>query len=341
MRFFSGFIRALAALAFAAGANISWSQTVAMPPPHDPNDYPDFGYHVDEGWAKLPGRKWGGISAVDIDLDGKSVWVLDRCEGANGECGKSSLPPVLQFDSTGKLVRSWGVNMFRYPHGIYADPKGFIWTADGISNDGIAGQVVRKWTRDGKLVQTMGEWGVAGTDAAHFNGVSDMLIAPDGSLFIADGHNDKTNNRILKFGKDGKFIKSWGKLGTGPGEFNPPHGLAMDKAGRLYVADRSNNRIQIFDQEGNFLAEWKQFGRPSGIVITKDDMIYVSDSQSGDKNNPGYRMGIRWGRIADGKVIGFIPWEEYNTIEGLAVDKAGNIYAGFTNTMNFRKFSRK
>ena len=140
----------------------------------------------------------------------------------------------------------------------------------------------------------MGEWGVGSDAPDHFNGVSDMLIAPDGSMFIADGHNAKTNNRILKLDRDRKLVKTWGKLGDGPGEFNQPHGLALDGQGRLYVADRGNSRIQIFDQDGNFLAQWRQFGRPSGIAI-KGDMIYVADSLSSAQNNPGFKNGIRWG----------------------------------------------
>jgi len=113
----------------------------------------------------------------------------------------------------------------------------------------------------------------------------------------------------------------------------------MDAYGRLYVADRSNSRIQIFDQQGKFLAEWRQFGRPSGVFI-KGDMIYVADSLSSAQNNPGFKNGIRWGHVSDGKVIGFIPWGEYNAIEAVAVDDAGNIYAGFTNVPNFRKFAK-
>ena len=311
----------------------------AMPPPHDPNAYPDFGYHVDEGWAK-PGRKWGGVSAVDMDRDGKSVWVFDRCGSPDGGCATSKLAPVMEFDATGRLVRNWGAGRFRYPHGIFVDRDDDIWTADGLAKDGAAGEVVRKWTPGGKLLMTLGRFGVGDSDTAHFNGLSDVLVAPDGDIFVADGHehDSKANNRIVKFDAHGKYLMQWGRTGTGPGEFNSPHGLAMDREGRLYVADRANNRIQIFDQNGHFLGQWRQFGRPSGIFITKDDMIYVADSLSSPKNNPGFRNGIRWGRIADGKVIGFIPWNEYNTIEGVAVDDAGNIYAGFTNTMNFRRF---
>ena len=325
------------ALAFAAAA-LAAPPAPAIAPPHDPNDYPN-GYHVDEGWAKLPnGRKFGGISAVDMDRDGKSVWVFDRCQSADGGCATSNLPPVLEFGPDGSLLRSWGSSQFKYPHGIFVDAQDNIWTADGIAKDGAAGQVVRKWTRDGKLLMTLGSFGVTGSTPDLFNGVSDVLVAPNGDIFVGDGHDAKTNDRVLKYDRNGKLIKIFGKFGTGPGEFNPPHGLAMDRAGRLYVADRSNNRIQIFDQEGTFLAEWRQFGRPSGIFITKDDILYVADSLSSPTANPGFKTGIRWGSIKDGKVVGFIPWEEYNTIEAVAVDRRGNIYAGFTNTQNFRRF---
>src|SRR5437667_64320 len=119
-----------------------------------------------------------------------------------------------------------------------------------------------------------------------------------------DGGN--TNARIVQFSPDCKFIKEWGRKGAGPGEFDAPHSLAMDSRGRLFVADRGNSRIQIFDQDGKFLAEWKQFGRPSGVFIDKSDIIYVADSQSSDKTNPGFRQAIRIGSAKDGKVTAFI-----------------------------------
>ena len=145
----------------------------------------------------------------------------------------------------------------------------------------------------------------------------------------------------MKLNKDGKFIKAWGKKGSGPGEFDTPHGLAMDSAGRLFVADRSNNRVQIFDQNGKFLEEWRQFGRPSSVFINKKDLIYVSDSTSTDKINPGFKQGIRTGKVKDGKVAELIPWAETNTLEAVAADDQGNVYGGFTNTMNFRRFVKK
>jgi DNA-binding beta-propeller fold protein YncE len=326
------------ALALGVGMTAALAQPPAMPPPHDPNDYPNP-YHVDEGWAKL-GRAWGGVSAVDMDRDGKSVWVFERCSGADDGCLlNKTLNPVLKFDAGGALVKSWGAGDFVYPHGIFIGKDDHVWLVEGVSRSGAAiGNSVREYTPDGKLLRTMGKEGVSGSDDNTFNGASDVLVAPDGSIFVADGHDNKTNNRILKYDSRGKLLLSWGKLGAGPGEFNSPHGLAMDREGRLYVADRSNSRIQIFDQMGKFLGEWRQFGRPSGLFITKDDMIYVADSLSSPQNNPGFKNGIRWGHISDGQVLGFIPWGEYNAIEAVAVDDAGNIYAGFTNTMNFRRF---
>ena len=308
----------------------------------DPNSAPNL-YREDTGWAKLMnGRKWGAVSAVDIDRDGKSVWVFDRCETADDCSAHSDLDPIQKFDASGKIVFSFGKGMFNYPHGIYVDAQDNLWVSDGrvVKNNG-KGHTVMKFSPEGKLLMTLGTPGVPGNDEKHFNAPSDILIAPNGDIFVADGHGGETNARIVKFDKSGKFIKTWGKKGTGPGEFDAPHGLAMDKAGRLYVADRSNSRIQIFDQDGKFLTEWRQFGRPSGVFIDKNDIIYVADSTSSDKVNPGYKQGIRIGSVKDGKVTSFIPWTETNTLEGVATDDAGNVYGGFTNTLNFRRFVKK
>lgn len=115
----------------------------------------------------------------------------------------------------------------------------------------------------------------------------------------------------------------------------------MNSAGQLFVADRSNNRIQIFDQDGKFIAEWRQFGRPSGVFIDTNDIHYVADSQSNDTTNPGYKQDIRIGSVKDGKVTAFIPWSETGTLEGVAADDQGNVYGGYTNTLNFRRFVKK
>ena len=305
----------------------------------DPNAAPNP-YREDEGWAKLPlGRAWGAAVGVDIARDGKSVWVFDRCATAD-DCSGSNLAPIQKFDASGRLVASFGAGMFNYPHGLFVDRDDNVWVSDGRAKNG-RGHTVMKFSPDGKLLMTLGRPGVAGSDVETFNGPSDILIAPNGDIFIADGHGGETNARIVKFSRNGKFIKTWGKKGSAPGEFDAPHGLAMDSAGRLFVADRSNGRIQIFDQDGKFLTEWKQFGRPSGVYINKNDVIYVADSQSNEKNNPGFKQGIRIGSVKDGKVTAFIPWPETGTLEGVAADDQGNVYGGYTNTLNFRRFVKK
>jgi DNA-binding beta-propeller fold protein YncE len=275
---------------------------------------------------------------VDIDRDGKSVWVFDRC-GAK-TCAGSNVAPIQKFDPSGKLVTSFGAGMFIFPHGFFVDRDDNVWVSDAQGKDG-KGHTVMKFSPDGKLLMTLGKPGVAGDGPDTFNAPSDVLVAPNGDIFVADGHGGDTNARIVKFSRDGKFIKAWGKKGSGQGEFDTPHGLAMDSAGRLFVADRVNSRIQIFDQDGKLLAEWRQFGRPSGLFI-RNDVLYSADSQSAEKTNPGFKQGIRIGNVKDGKVTAFIAeTKELSSPEGVAVDAQGIVYGGYTNTMNLRRFVTK
>ncbi len=305
----------------------------------DPNSAPNP-YRVVEHWAKLPeGRTWGMAIGVDIDRDGSSLWVFDRCGGKT--CAESSVAPIQKFDATGRQVVSFGSRLFAWPHGFFAAPDGSVWVTDGQAGGG-KGETVMKFAPDGRVLMTLGKPGVAGSGNDEFNGPSDVLVAPNGNIFVADGHGDKTNDRVVKFSRDGKFLMSWGHHGSAQGEFNQPHGLAMDSTGRLYVADRANNRIQIFDQNGKFIAEWKQFGRPSGIYI-RNDIIYVADSQSSDKVNAPFKQGIRIGSVKDGRVTAFIgqtdPKEEMP--EGVTADKDGNVFGGFTANMDVKQFVRK
>jgi len=304
----------------------------------DPNAAPNP-YRMLESWAQLPeGRHWGAPIGVEVDQrDGKSIWVFDRC-GENS-CTGSSVAPIMKFDPSGKLVANFGAGMFNFPHGLFVDREGNVWVTDGRAEGG-KGHTVIKFAPDGRVLMTLGKPGVAGDGPDSFNSPSDVVVAPNGDIFVADGHGEKTNDRIVKLSKDGKFIKAWGKHGSGPGEFDVPHTIALDSAGRVFVGDRSNSRIQIFDSDGKFLAEWKQFGRPSSVFIDKNDIIYVADSQSNEKTNPGFKQGIRIGSAKDGKVTAFIPLldPQLQGAEEVTADDQGNVYGGFTSKRNLKKF---
>jgi streptogramin lyase len=339
----------ITALTMSAGSVHTQSNVQPVNDPPNP-------YATVENWAKMPeGRTWGATSAVEIDRDGKSIWVAERC-GANS-CVGSNLAVVLKFDASGKLVRSFGVGMFVFPHGIHVDRQGNVWVTDtvplGAAASTAAGKahIVVKFSPEGKVLLTLGKLGVAGDGPDTFNQPSDVVTAPNGDIFVADGHGGNSNARIVKFSKDGKFIKTWGKNGSGPGEFDTPHAIAMDSKGRLFVGDRSNNRIQIFDQDGKFLEEWKQFGRPSGIFIDKNDVIYVADSESNTRRNSGWKRGIRIGNAKDGKVTAFIPDPEPNTdsgpgagtsaAEGVAADAQGNVYGAEVGPRALKRYVKK
>jgi sugar lactone lactonase YvrE len=333
----------------AVAALATASALAEAPPNSQPNPF-----RTVENWFKLPaGRMWGSTSAVDIDRDGTSIWVAERC-GANSCAGKMD-PPILKFDQSGTLVKSFGGGMFVFPHGIAVDKDGNVWVTDGQGRDGKGHQVF-KFSPDGEVLMTLGKAGVAGDGPDTFNQPDDVAIAPDGDIFVSDGHTPAMGNaRVMKFTKDGKFIKQWGRHGSGPGEFEVPHALAFDSRGRLFVGDRANNRIQIFDQDGNFIDQWKQFSRPSGVYIDNHDVIYVTDSESTDKPgygyNPGWRRGIRVGSAKDGSVAAFIPdplsptadgkLPATSAAEGVAADAAGNVYGAEVGPKTLKKYVRK
>ena len=291
-------------------------------------------FHEDASWAKLPaGVQWGGVISVDPASNG-DIWVFHRSD-----------PPVLRIDPSGKVVKSFGQGMIVNAHGMTVDRDGNVWVTDAQIKDGKGNQVL-KFSPDGKLLMALGKAGVAGSGNDVFSGPCDVAIAQNGDIFVADGHiADVPVNRIMKFSKDGTFIKAWGTRGKGPGEFDTPHAIAIDSRGRIFVADRSNSRIQIFDQDGRFLDQWKQFGRPSGVFIDRNDNMIVADSQSNAAQNPGYTRGIRVGSAKDGKVTALIPFVESDPeknnnagVEGVAIDGKGNVFGAEVSTQMLKKY---
>src|ERR1700686_3478837 len=343
-------------LAVTVIAGFAGGRTYAASSDTQPTNDTRNPYRTIEHWAKLPdGRTMGSTSAVDIDRDGKSVWVVERC-GANSCAGKDSIAPVLKFDPAGNLLKSFGEGMFIFPHGICVDKAGNIWITDGQGKDGKGHQVF-KFSPDGKVLMTLGKAGVAGDGEDTFNEPNDVAIAPNGDIFISDGHNiGRGNARVVKFTKDGKFIKSGAAMDLLPASLKF-HTRSPSILGRLFVADRGNNRIQIFNQDGKFLAEWKQFARPSGVFIDKKDNLYVTDSESqpvklegrgaGYGYNPGFQRGIRIGSAKDGSVVAFIPDADTankegarpitSAAEGVAADAQGNGYGAEVGPKDVKK----
>ena len=261
-------------------------------------------YRIVPNWGTLPnGEAWGEVPGMAIDARG-TIYAFHRSE-----------PPIVQLDRDGHILKQWGEKQFAWPHGIRVDRFGNLWITDGQARNGI-GQQVFKYSADGKLLMTLGTRGVRGAGPDTFGGPCDVAVAANGDIFVADGH---FNARIVKFDKNGTFIKAWGKKGDAPGEFNLPHTLVIDSRGRLLVGDRSNNRIQIFDQDGNFIDQWTQFGTPSGMYITPDDTLYVVDYN--------VKKGVFIGSAKDGSVKYKL---DDAVAEGVAVDKDGNIYVGET-----------
>jgi sugar lactone lactonase YvrE len=357
---------ALAAALLASGATACaqasmWSiprGSASMPAVNDrPNPY-----RTVEGWAKLEGRTWGSTSAVDIDKDGRSIWVAERCAANN--CLASTLDPILKFDASGKLVKSFGAGVIQSPHGIHVDGDGNIWVTDcsctlGRQDTSAAavaaraatpkGHQIHKFSPDGTRLLTLGKAG-GGKNAEYFFQPNDVLVAPNGDIFVAEGHSsaDTANARVLRFDRTGKLIKTWGKRGTGPTDMDQPHALALDSRGRLFVADRGNDRLQIYTQDGVLTDTWYQFSRISGLWIDRNDTLYAADSESGSVAPPhaAWKRGIRIGSARTGVVTAFIPDpvekpRSTSSAEGVAVDAAGNIYGAEVGAMALRRYERK
>lgn len=328
---------------------------MALPNPYDRN----------ETWLKMPkGQILGPVSAIDIDVDGKSIWLAERCPGSPAGCTVTKTNPVKKFDANGNLVREFGAGLLVYPHGMWVDHEGNVWVTDTQSNiqrsDGTssnpppgtvpAGNRVLKFSPEGKLLMQLGVAGEYGDGERYFNQPSDVLTAPDGTIFVADGH-ELVNKppRIMKFDKTGKFLKAWDLCSGGPVTSDCSHSLAMDSQGRLFVADRGNSQVDIFDQEGNRLAEWTTWGRPSGLYIDRNDILYAGDSTAGMVEGNAFVRGVHIGSARTGQLTAFIPdvlgnpapWFPLTGTtgpEGVVADKDGVLYV--SNVAPFGQVSR-
>jgi sugar lactone lactonase YvrE len=312
---------------------------------------------VMSNWGDLPaGREWGSTAGIDIDPTDGHIWAYERC-GASSfgpgalNCENNLVDPIFKFDrNTGEVLANFGAGLFVTPHGIHVDSDGNVWVTDFAGNaEGTKGHQVFKFSPTGEVLLTLGTAGQPGSGPNQLNQPNDVITAPDGSIFVSDGHNGQgmTSNqaiaqgieegstgRILKYAADGTFIKEWGQIGTLHGEFRTPHALAFDAEGRLFVADRGNHRIEIFDQDGNYLDSFYTFGRISGLYITADDMLYAIDSESSPTSHPNWANGVRIGTVHEDWVNAFITAFPADTRpyqgaagEGVAVDADGNVYA--------------
>ena len=312
---------------------------------------------VTANWGTLPeGREWGSTAGIDIDPIDGHIWAYERCGAGNFgagtpvNCDNNPVDPIFKFDrSTGEILANFGGGVMVTPHGIHVDAEGHVWVTDFAGNDdGTKEHQVHKFSADGELLMSLGTAGQLGNGPNQLNQPNDVITAPDGSIFVSDGHSGQgmtTNQamqegleagrtaRILKYSVDGTFIKEWGQIGVRHGEFRTPHALAFDAQGRLWVADRGNHRLEIFDQDGNYLESRYAYGRISGIFI-KNDTMYAIDSESSPTNHPNWRNGVRIGPVDRDYVTAFIPpFERESRVyqgtagEGVTVDADGNVYA--------------
>lgn len=220
-------------------------------------DYPFLNFRVEENFFRTPPWfNFGEVAGVAVDPRGH-IFVFNR--------GVHSL---VEFDAKGRFLRTLGDGLFESPHGLRFDPQGNLWTTDTASH------LVLRFNRKGHVTMVLGRKGRSGETETLFNQPTDVAFGPNGELFVADGYG---NSRIVKFDRNGNFIKAWGQRGSGPGEFNLPHTIVVDPRDRVLVGDRENQRIQIFDLDGTFIEEWSHAGAPWGLTLGRDGTLWMAD----------------------------------------------------------------
>lgn len=277
---------------------------------------PKLNYQADPNWPNLP-LGWNFEETPGIAVDEREhAFVFHR-----------GPRPLIEFDRAGNYVRHWGDGLFVRPHGLKFDKEGNLWAADD------QGHVVVKIDKNWRIRMVLGRKNTKGETNDLFNRPTDIAFAPNGDFYVSDGYG---NSRVVKFNKDGKFLLAWGKKGSGPGDFNLPHSVAVDAQGRVYVGDRENHRMQVFDADGKFLKEWKQVGSPWGIIITEDQNIIMCD---------GHRNRILKVNL-DGQILGELSGPgrlpgQLDFSHHIAVGKSGAIYVSEIKNWRVQKFVPK
>jgi DNA-binding beta-propeller fold protein YncE len=359
------YIVALVLLCTWASGRPAGAQPATYPKPTDlPNPY-----RLVEHWPTLPqnmnGGRWGEVIRVHVDEKG-DIWVFHRCfnvvPAGSATCvgrGEAN-PPILKFSASGQLLRSFGAGLFAYPHGFTVDHDGNLWATDVNDADSILGmptrnadgvvmgQEVLKLSPEGKVLMVLGKEGVAGTGPDAFDRPTSVAVAPNGDVFVSDGHdpNRYGTARVVKFSKEGRFVKAWGRKGSAPGEFDEPHDIFVGGSrGWVYVADRKNSRVQVFDQNGTFIAAWTQFGQPSSVFVGRDDTIYIGASFPNASAKKGELRGIVVGNAITGSLTAFIPDPadldkviRGTSASGIAADSTGAVFAADVGAHNLRKY---
>jgi peptidylamidoglycolate lyase len=246
---------------------------------------------------------------------------------------------IIVVNANGDIVEDWTQwdKMLRRPHAIYIspyDPQKNVWIVDDYRH------AIFRFSNDGKkLLQTIGEPNVPGTDDRHFYRPTFIAWLPDGTFFVADGYQ---NTRVVKFDKDGKYLTAWGQRGTPPekrpGYFNNVHGIAVDpQTRRVFVNDRNNGRVQVFDENGKYLDEWSFGPRPPAdihmFIITSDRFLWAADRGTSKllKYDLNGRFLYSWGTWGD------FPGAFWG-VHGLSVDQEGNVYTAAVDSGGAQKF---
>ncbi len=298
-------------------------------------------HEIVRDWPALPeGLVLGQCVGVGVDSQ-SNVFVFHR----NGRTWSTpfpteplAAPTVSVLDGrSGRLLAAWGSNEFIMPHGLTLDHEDNVWLTD------VARQQVFKFTHEGRLLLTLGERGVAGSDQKHFNLPTDVAVLPDGSFYVSDGYR---NTRVVKFTAGGRYDFEWGGKGAGPGQFNLPHGVAVDAQGRVIVCDRSNSRLQVFDPRGKFLAEWKGplIGRPYGVSVGADGHVVLIDGGDGTGKTADRPRAVELdadGRVLDRFGAGGTGPGLFQLGHDIAVARDGSVYVADAGGKRLHKFIRK